>query len=281
MNTRLQIAEVLEKLRELTGDGSTQKKIEWLRAHDSPTLRMLLQHNFDPNIQYNLPEGDPPYRPNEKPMGLTESSLMSESRKLSYLWLTPFDASLEQRVNAQAVEIAKQEQLLTEATRARDQHATVIQDLQTEYTSALQEHEAQLTILADLEERILLARKAVDASRVTMSQAKVRAQSAQQRVAAAQQQMHSVEQTLTRMRSIHANDKERLKKQPSFRPAIEPAPAPQNMPRHRLEMMFIQTLESIHPREAQVLLSVKNKTLTKTHAVTKDLVKKAFPDLLK
>jgi len=281
MSTRLHIAEVLEKLRELTGDGSTQKKVDWLRTHDTPTLRMLLQHNFDPNVHYNLPEGDPPYRPNEKPIGLTESSLMAESRKLSYLWLVPYDASLEQRVNAQAVEIAKQEQLLDEATRTRDQHATVIQNTQQEYTQALAEHEAQLTILADLEARILLAKKAVDASRVTMSQAKVRAQNAQQLVTTAEQQMHTITQTLTRMRSIHTTDKERLKKQPASRPVIEPAPVPQNMPRHRLEMMFIQTLESIHPREAQILLSVKNKTLTKTHGITKDLVKKTFPDLLK
>lgn len=281
MTTRLHIAEVLDKLRELTGDGSTQKKIDWLRAHDTPTLRMLLQQNFDPNVQYNLPEGDPPYRPNEKPIGLTESSLMAETRKLSYLWLVPYDASLEQRVTAQAVEIAKHEQLLDEATRTRDQHATVIQGLQQEYTDALREHEAQLTILADLEARILLAKKTVDATRITMSQAKVRAQNAQQLVTAAEQRMHTTTETLTRMRSIHAGDKERLKKQPASRPAIEPAPVPQNMPRHRLEMMFIQALESMHPREAQILLSVKNKTLAKTHAVTKDLVKKAFPDLLK
>jgi len=42
----------------------------------------------------------------------------------------------------------------------------------------------------------------------------------------------------------------------------------------------IELLESLHPRDAQVLLSVKNKKLAKTYAINKDIVKKAFSDIL-
>ena len=56
MAMKLQISEILAKLKEFTGEGAVAKKVEWLKKHDSPTLRLLLQHNFDPNIAYNLPE---------------------------------------------------------------------------------------------------------------------------------------------------------------------------------------------------------------------------------
>ena len=53
----------------------------------------------------------------------------------------------------------------------------------------------------------------------------------------------------------------------------------QRIPKYKLEMQFIQLLESIHPDEAKVLLGTKNKTLAKQFAITKDVVKKAFPEL--
>lgn len=51
-------------------------------------------------------------------------------------------------------------------------------------------------------------------------------------------------------------------------------------PKYRLEMQFIQLLESLSSAEADILLAVKNKTLQKKYPVTKDIAKKAFPDLL-
>jgi hypothetical protein len=57
---KLGIAEILE----ITSKKETKaEKIEVLRQHDGVTLRTILQGAFDPNIEWDLPEGDPPYKP--------------------------------------------------------------------------------------------------------------------------------------------------------------------------------------------------------------------------
>lgn len=43
------------------------------------------------------------------------------------------------------------------------------------------------------------------------------------------------------------------------------------------EVLFVRLLQAIHPDDAELLLSVKNKTLH--YPLSKRLVKKAFPDL--
>jgi len=52
-----------------------------------------------------------------------------------------------------------------------------------------------------------------------------------------------------------------------------------NLKSVRREELFIQVLESIHPREAKVLLAVKDKSLS-YKGLTKKLVEEAFPGLL-
>lgn len=280
MSDRQFIVEVLEKLKEITGNGSTQKKVDWLRRHDSPTLRMLLRHNFDPNIHYDLPEGNPPYRKNPAPLGLTETNLLSETRKLSYLWLTPYDSTLKDKVEAQAVKLAECEQIHAE-DRLRLVKATAeIADVEDSYQRARTEHEAHLTLLSSLEEQIATVKKRVDQSRVEMSQAKVKYDAASGTVKELRFKLDSQTDQLNNMRRLHAQDTTRLKKQPSSAPKIDPLPSERNVPRYRLESMFVNLLEALHPSEADVVLSVKNKTLEKDYAITKGLVEKAFPDLL-
>jgi hypothetical protein len=58
------------------------KKIEILKKYDSPAIRQLLKAAFDPNIQWDLPEGVPPYIANEAPAGTEHTSLLSAARKL-------------------------------------------------------------------------------------------------------------------------------------------------------------------------------------------------------
>lgn len=58
------------------------KKIEVLKQNDSPAMRQLLKAAFDPKIQWDLPEGDPPYIKNEAPAGTEHTSLFSESKRL-------------------------------------------------------------------------------------------------------------------------------------------------------------------------------------------------------
>ena len=51
------------------------------------------------------------------------------------------------------------------------------------------------------------------------------------------------------------------------------------LPRVKREMMFIELLETVHPKEAELILNVKNKTLP-YKGVTFKLVKEAFPSLV-
>ena len=58
------------------------KKIEVLRQYDSPGMRMILKGAFDPKIQWDLPEGTPPYIANEAPAGTEHTFLEVEAKRL-------------------------------------------------------------------------------------------------------------------------------------------------------------------------------------------------------
>ena len=58
------------------------KKIEVLRKNDSVPLRQILKGGFDPKIEWDLPEGTPPYKVNEAPAGTEHTTLYTEARKL-------------------------------------------------------------------------------------------------------------------------------------------------------------------------------------------------------
>ena len=47
----------------------------------------------------------------------------------------------------------------------------------------------------------------------------------------------------------------------------------------RREMMFINLLTGLHPREAEVLILTKDKKLTNKYKITLDNVKEAYPDI--
>ena len=58
------------------------KKIEVLRQYDSPGMRMILKGAFDPKIEWDLPEGTPPYIANEAPAGTEHTYLEVEAKRL-------------------------------------------------------------------------------------------------------------------------------------------------------------------------------------------------------
>ena len=60
------ISEVLKKVNNAK---TKPQKIKILREYDSPALRSLCKWSFDPNIETALPEGSPPFIPNEAPEG--------------------------------------------------------------------------------------------------------------------------------------------------------------------------------------------------------------------
>jgi CHAD domain-containing protein len=56
------IAEILNKISRMK---TTQEKIDALRQHDCLALRVMLQAAYDENVKFALPEGVPPYKPNQ------------------------------------------------------------------------------------------------------------------------------------------------------------------------------------------------------------------------
>ena len=57
-------------------------KIKVLRDNDSVPLRQILKGAFDPKIEWDLPEGSPPYKVNEAPAGTEHTLLFTESKRL-------------------------------------------------------------------------------------------------------------------------------------------------------------------------------------------------------
>ena len=57
-------------------------KIAVLKKNDSVPLRQVLKGAFDPNIEWDLPEGNPPYIANEAPVGTEHGLLRNEAKRL-------------------------------------------------------------------------------------------------------------------------------------------------------------------------------------------------------
>ena len=75
----LLISEILDKVSKVK---TKQEKVNILREHNHPSLRMVIKSSFDANIEWALPEGEVPFTRNEAPEGTEHSSLSYESRKL-------------------------------------------------------------------------------------------------------------------------------------------------------------------------------------------------------
>ena len=73
------ISEILEKVAKAK---TKDKKVELLRQHNSDSLRMIIKSSFDPNIKWQLPDGDVPYTTNEAPEGTEHTILAGEAKEL-------------------------------------------------------------------------------------------------------------------------------------------------------------------------------------------------------
>ena len=60
------ISEVLSKLAKAK---TKDQKVRILRENDTSPLRMILKASFDPSIEWELPEGEVPYKVNDAPDG--------------------------------------------------------------------------------------------------------------------------------------------------------------------------------------------------------------------
>ncbi len=73
------LSEVLQKVHNAK---TKAQKINILKENDSPALRSICKWSFDPAIESMLPEGAPPYVPNEAPEGTEHTKLSTEHTKL-------------------------------------------------------------------------------------------------------------------------------------------------------------------------------------------------------
>ena len=58
------------------------KKLEVLQKYDTNELRMFLKGAFDDKLEWLLPEGSPPYTPNEAPVGTEHTWLKQEVKRM-------------------------------------------------------------------------------------------------------------------------------------------------------------------------------------------------------
>lgn len=71
-------------LKECSEPRPVKERVERLQRSVSPVLLQILKYAFDPNIKFILPEGKPPFKPNE--FVDQEGVLYSEARRL-YLFV--------------------------------------------------------------------------------------------------------------------------------------------------------------------------------------------------
>ena len=75
----LLISEILDKVHKAKNKAD---KLKILRDYDSQPLRMVIKSSFDPKIEWDLPEGTPPFIANEAPVGTEHTLLKTEARRL-------------------------------------------------------------------------------------------------------------------------------------------------------------------------------------------------------
>lgn len=80
LNNSLQVFEILEKASKLK---SRDERIEMLRQHKIMPVLDVLKGTFDNTIQWNLPDGTPPYTPNAEDAP-SPSSLLKQHMNFKY-----------------------------------------------------------------------------------------------------------------------------------------------------------------------------------------------------
>jgi hypothetical protein len=82
---RLLLPEIFERVEKAS---TLAEKKEILVKNNSPVMTELLKLNFDASIKFKLPEGTPPFKKEGVPMGLADSNLYKEMRRM-YVWINP------------------------------------------------------------------------------------------------------------------------------------------------------------------------------------------------
>lgn len=82
---RLMLPEIFELVEKAA---TVQERKAILLKHNSPVLVEMLKMNFHPEIKFKLPEGEPPFKREGVPMGMADSNLYKEMRRM-YIWINP------------------------------------------------------------------------------------------------------------------------------------------------------------------------------------------------
>jgi len=84
------LSEVLKKVHNAK---TKDKKVAILKEYDCDPLRMIIKSSFDPKMEWLIPEGEVPFKPNEAEEGTEHTVLRREARKL-YRFLKGGDNTL-------------------------------------------------------------------------------------------------------------------------------------------------------------------------------------------
>jgi len=87
---KLSVSEILKKASLIEDEG---QRILWLRQNNSVALESVLRGAYDATIKWLLPEGNPPYKPND--LVDQQHIFYTESRKL-YLFIEGGNPNLKQ-----------------------------------------------------------------------------------------------------------------------------------------------------------------------------------------
>ena len=71
-----------EILTKVNNKKDKKGKVEVLKRYDTNELRMFLKGAFDSKLEWLLPEGTPPYKPNEAPVGTEHTWLKQEVKRM-------------------------------------------------------------------------------------------------------------------------------------------------------------------------------------------------------
>lgn len=82
---RLLLPEIFERVEKAN---TLEEKKGILLKNTSPVMVDLLKLNFDASVKFKLPEGVPPFKKEGVPMGLADSNLYKEMRRM-YVWINP------------------------------------------------------------------------------------------------------------------------------------------------------------------------------------------------
>tara|TARA_R110000868_G_scaffold21879_1_gene90525 strand:+ start:855 stop:1286 length:432 start_codon:yes stop_codon:yes gene_type:complete len=78
-NNRLEVFEVFEDFLKVT---SRKERLDILKKHESWPLKDVLRGIFDDKVQWNLPRGEPPYKPCT--VGTVPSTFLKQNVSLKY-----------------------------------------------------------------------------------------------------------------------------------------------------------------------------------------------------